>query len=164
MDLSAIDRDIERWKKLLDDNGLRSTPYESQLLRFLLVHMCGRYERVVDDLISERAKKSGDAPLASYVKRAYKMRREPRSRHLQNDILQSFGSEHREWFASRVSAVAKEGYDSLIHNRNLSAHGESMDASFDDVVLWHGYAKEVLDAFEAALDRPGADVADRADS
>ncbi len=160
MDLSDIDRDIGQWKKLLEDNNLRATPYESQLVRFLLVHICGRYEKVVDELIAERAQRSGDKSLASYVKKAYKMRREPRSRHLQNDILQSFGAGHRKWFIANVTAIAKNGYDSLIDNRNLSAHGESIDVSLDEIILWHGHAKQVLGAFEAALGRPDDIVAD----
>ena len=158
MDLSDIDRDIERWKKLLEDAGLRSTLHESQLVRFLLVHMCGRYERAVNDLLSERAKVSGDMALASYVENAYRVRKEPRWRYLQNEILGSFGREHREWFASNVTDRAKLFYESLIDNRNRSAHGLYIDASLDDVVVWHGYAKQVLDAFEGALRRSCGDT------
>ena len=154
MDLSDVDRVIDQWKKLLEDNDLLATPYESHLVRFLLVYMCGRYERAVDALLSERAQRSGDLSLASYVENAYKLRREPRWRHLQEGILKSFGDEHRKWFADNLTAVAKNGYDSLINNRNLSAHGEIVDVSLDEVVLWHGYAKQVLGAFETALGRP----------
>ena len=154
MDLSDVDRVIAQWKKLLEDNGLLATPYESRLVQFLLVYMCGRYERVVDRLITERAQRSGDSSLASYVENAYKARREPRWRHLQNDILESFGAEHRKWFVDNVPVIAKNSYDSLIDNRNLSAHGETVDVSLAEVVLWHGYAKQVLGAFETALGRP----------
>ena len=154
MDLSDVDRVVGQWKKLLEDNDLLATPYESRLVRFLLVYMCGRYERVVDALIVERARRSGDLSLASYVKNAYKKRREPRWKHLQNDILESFGAEHRKWFVDNVTVTAKNSYDSLIDNRNLSAHGNPINVSLDEIVLWHGYAKQVLGAFETALGLP----------
>ena len=129
-------------------------PYESHLVRFLLVYMCGRYERAVDTLITERARRSGDLSLASYVENAYKSRRGPRWRHLQDGILKNFGDEHRKWFANNVTELAKNGYESLIINRSLRAHGEIVDVSLDEVVLWHGYAKQVLGVFETTLGLP----------
>ena len=42
-------------------------------------------------------------------------------------------------------------YDSLIDNRNKSAHDGPVSAAFDDVVLWHQHGKIVIDAFEEAL-------------
>lgn len=116
--------------------------------------MCGRYERVVDNLIKERAKKSGDRPLASYVVDAYKMRREPSCQYLQNDVLGKFGDKQRECFKSKVNETTKTNYDSLITNRNNSAHGKSFNASLDDITAWHQDAKKVLREFEKALNLP----------
>ena len=113
--------------------------------------MCGRYERVVDNLIEERAKKSGDRSLASYVGGACKKRREPRWSYLQNDVLGKFGDEQREYFKSKVDEITKTNYDSLITNRNNSAHGKSFEASLDDITSWHQDAKKVLREFEKAL-------------
>ena len=111
-------------------------------------------------MIAERARMSGDSALASYVENAYKVRREPRWRHLQNDILESFGDVHRKSFIANVSVHAKDAYDSLIDNRNDSAHGRPINATLDDVAMWHGYAKQVLEAFEDALIRPRGGAAD----
>ena len=153
-DVSGVDLDIEQWRGLLERAGASNTVLESQLVRFLLVHMCSRYERVVAGLIRERAEKSGDRLLASYVGSACMPRREPRWQCLQNDILGSFDSKCREWFKNRVGEATKRNYDSLINSRNDSAHGRPVNASLGDIVLWHEDAKVVLRVFGEALNLP----------
>ena len=153
-DVSDVDRDIERWRDILASAQVDDPLIESQLVRFLLVHMCGRYERVVDELVKERAKKSGDLPLASYVGEAYKPHREPRWQYLQNDVLGKFSSRQREWFKNKVGAATKSNYDSLITNRNESAHGKAVSASIGEVAAWHQSAKEILRVFAEALNLP----------
>lgn len=153
-DVSDVDRDIERWRGVLESAQVNDLRIESQLVRFLLVHVCGRYERVVDELVKERAKKSGDLPLASYVGEAYKPRREPRWQYLQNDVLGKFGGRQREWFMNRVDAATKNKYNSLITNRNESAHGRDVSASISEIAEWHKAAKEILRVFAEALNLP----------
>lgn len=153
-DVSDIDQDIERWTRILKESQ-DHTPYtESLLVRFLLVHMCGHYERVVDSLINERAKKSRDDQLASYVRKAYKMRREPTWKYLQDDVLEKFSKRQREWFKTSVDEGTKINYNSLIANRNNSAHGQPVDATIKEITAWHQDAKKVLRAFEYALNLP----------
>lgn len=153
-DVSDVDRDIEQWTAVLAKARVDNPRIESQLVRFLLVHMCGRYERVVDELVRERARKSGDLPLASYVGDAYRPRREPKWKYLQDEVLEKFSGRQREWFKNRVSATVKVNYDSLINNRNNSAHGKAVAASIGEVTRWHQDAKEILRLFAEALNLP----------
>ena len=153
-DVSEIDRDIEQWTRILKESQDYTPHTESQLVRFLLVYICSKYERIVDSLIKERAKKSGDRPLASYVNEAYKMRREPRWKYLQDDVLGKFGTQQRECFKTNVKDQVKANYDSLIVNRNNSAHGLPVNATIKDITSWHQDAKNVLRAFEKALNLP----------
>ena len=64
---ASTDRDIELWKSHLDATGSWGTRIDILVTRFLLVHICGRYETAVGDAIRRRAARSGDAPLAAYV-------------------------------------------------------------------------------------------------
>ncbi len=47
-------------------------------------------------------------------------------------------------------------YDSLIDDRNKSAHDGPISAAFDDVVLWHQHGKIVINTFEVALNLDAA--------
>lgn len=151
MDVSDIDRDIERWKSLLKEAGSDDEVIRSQLARFLLVHICGRYEVAVGEMIRERAEKSGDRPLASYVSQTFRPYRQMNFNQLVQSILAKFGKDHSTWFERHVSVDSRGRYNSIIANRNKSAHGQPIHVTLIDIEDWHEGAKEVLHAFEAAL-------------
>ena len=151
MDFTAIDRDIELWRCHLDSTGSWGTRLDILVTRFLLVHICGRYETAVGGAIRRRAARTGDAPLASYVGRSLRPHRQMMFGDLAGSILGRFGDRHKRWFAARVDRTSQGMYDSLIDNRNKSAHDGPVSAAFDDVVLWHQHGKIVIDAFEEAL-------------
>lgn len=139
---------------MLKDAGSDDEVIHSQLARFLLVHICGRYEVAVGEMIRERAEKSGDRPLASYVSQTFKPYRQLSFSELVQSILAKFGKDHSAWFERHVSVDNRGRYNSIITNRNKSAHGQPIHVTLTDIEDWHGGAKEVLRAFEAALCTP----------
>ena len=151
MNVSYIDRDIERWKNLLEESGSDDEMARTQLARFLLVHVCGQYEIAIAEMIKSRAEKSGDRPLASYVSQTFRPHRQMSFKELAVNILAKFGKNHRVWFEKRVSADSRGNYNSIITNRNRSAHGQAIRVTLGDIAVWHEGAKEVLRAFEGAL-------------
>lgn len=156
MDSAAIDRDIGMWKSHLDATGRWGTRLDALVTRFLLVHICGRYETAVGNAIRRRASRSGDVPLASYVSKSLRPHRQMKFGDLAGSILGRFGDRHKKWFVDRVDRRSQEMYDSLIDNRNKSAHDGPVSAAFDDVVLWHQHGKIVINTFEVALNLDAA--------
>lgn len=151
MDVDDIDRDIERWKRLLKESGNDDEVVHAQLARFLLVHICGRYENAISEMIKSRAEKSGDRPLASYVSQTFRPHRQMSFNEIVNNILAKFGKDHSARFEERVSTDSRGNYNSIITNRNKSAHGQPIRVTLRDIEVWHKGAKEVLRAFEEAL-------------
>ena len=151
MDVSDIDRDIERRKNLLEESGSNDEVARTQLAQFLPVHVCGRYEIAIAEMIKSRAEKSGDRPLASYVSQTFRPHRQMSFKELADNILAKFGKSHRARFEKRVGADSRWNYNSIITNRNRSAHGQAIRVTLGDIAVWHEGAKEVLRAFEGAL-------------
>ena len=151
MDFATIDMDIEIWKRHLGATGQRGTRIEDLATRFLLVHICGRYETAVGDAIRRRAARSADGPLVSYVSKSLRPHRQMKFGDLAGSILGRFGERHKQWFVARVDERSRHMYNSLIHNRNKSAHDRPVHATFEDVVMWHQHGKTVINAFEVAL-------------
>ena len=151
IDVSYIDRDIARWKGLLKKAGSDDYEIRSQLARFLLVHICGQYEIAVGKMIKRRAEESGDWPLASYVSQTFRPYRQMRFNELAEGVLAKFGKDYGARFEGMVSTDSRGRYNSLIANRNKSAHGQPICVTLGDIEAWHEGGKDVLRAFESAL-------------
>ena len=67
MTLDDADTDLSLWNAHLDLTNTRQTVIESQLTKFLLVHVCGHYEMEIVKIMSKRVQRSGDRGVASYV-------------------------------------------------------------------------------------------------
>lgn len=151
MDFTSIDRDIELWKMHLSATGQWDTRLDILVTRFLIVHICGRYETAVGDAIRRRAARSGDVPLAEYVSTSIRPHRQMKFGDLAGCVLGRFGDRQKKWFMDKVTCRSRDMYNSLIDSRNKSAHDGLVIATFDDVVMWHRHGKIVIDAFEEAL-------------
>ena len=156
MDFTSIDRDIELWKIRLSATGQWDSRLDVLVTRFLIVHACGRHETAVGDAIRRRASQSGDVPLATYVGKSTRPHRQMKFGDLAGSVLGRFGDRQKKWFMDRVDGRSRDMYNSLIDNRNKSAHDGIVSATFDDVVMWHRHGRIAIDAFEEALDLPPA--------
>ena len=156
MDFTSVDRDIELWRAHLSATGQWNSRLDVLVTRFLIVHICGSYETAVGDAIRRRAARSGDVSLAKYVDKSTRPHRQMKFGDLAGSILGRFGDRQKKWFMDRVDGRSRDLYNSLIDNRNKSAHDGTVSATFGDVVMWHRHGKIVIDAFEEALDLPPA--------
>ena len=80
------------WRAHLDQTNARNTVIESQLTKFMLVHICGHYEMEIVEIVSKRVQKSGDEGVAAYVTSQLE-RRTPIHPDSLKSILKGFGSE-----------------------------------------------------------------------
>lgn len=151
MTLDDADTDLNLWNAHLDLTNTRQTVIESQLTKFLLVHMCGYYEVEIVEIMSRRVQRSGDRGVASYVTSLLE-RRAPIHPDSLKDILSGFGGGCLNKFRQGAKSDDLRRYKNVVLNRNKSAHGRYVNVTFDDICEHHASAKRVISAFERALD------------
>ena len=129
----------------------RRTIIESQLTRFMLVHLCGHYEVEIIRIITDRVRRSGDGGVSSYVASLLE-RRMPIHPDSLRDILRGFGAEPLAKFLGGIERDDLRQYKNIVEYRNRSAHGRRVQVTFDEVCAHHASAKRVISAFGHALD------------
>ena len=149
--LDNADRDLRLWETHLDRTNTRYTVIESQLTKFMLVHICGHYEIEIVGIVSRRVQRSGDGGVASYVASLLK-RNAPIHPDALKGVLKGFGGECLDMFRRGAKSDDLRRYENIVLNRNKSAHGLDVNVTFDDVREHHASAKRVINAFERALD------------
>ena len=149
--LEAADNDLNMWRAHLDQTNARNTVIESQLTKFMLIHICGHYEMEIVEIVSRRVQKSGDEGVAAYVTSQLE-RRTPIHPDSLKSILKGFGGECLDKFREGAKRDDLLHYRIIVENRNKSAHGRYVHVTFDEVREHHAGAKRVIDAFGRALD------------
>lgn len=149
--LEDADMDLSMWATHLDRTNTRHTIIESQLTKFMLVHICGHYEMAIAGIVSRRVQRSGDGGVASYVASLLE-RSAPIHPDSLKGVLKGFGGGCLDKFRQGTKSDDLLQYKNIVLNRNKSAHGRDVNVTFDDVREHHANAKRVINAFERALD------------
>ena len=149
--LDNADMDLRLWETHLDRTNTRNTVIETQLTKFMLVHICGHYEMEIIGIVSRRVQRSGDGGVASYVASLLK-RGAPIHPDALKSVLKGFGGGCLDVFCRGTKSDDLFQYKNIVLNRNKSAHGQDVSVTFDDVREHHASAKRVINAFERALD------------
>lgn len=151
--LSDLDDDLLLCKTHLETTNTKGTQIESFLTRFLLVHICGEYEKEIKRIMIERAQQSGDLALSSYVEKSIERVRNIKTGDLRGNILNRFSENCLVFFNSRIKDTESEArYNNIITNRDYgAAHGGIINITFDELLISHNKAKEVLQVVSDAL-------------
>ena len=116
---SDVQKNLEQCEKHLKDTETRGTDMESYLVRFLLVYICGKFEKEIERIVVERAEKSQDLELAQYVKGSFEPHRYLRVEALRGKILKKFSKRLADEFDKQVKDTKPEiHYSNIIANRN----------------------------------------------
>ncbi len=153
MRLPQIDRVIEVCQKRLTDCGAMGTEIEIYLTNFLLVFMCATFEEHIEGLINDRASRSQDVFLATFVRSATShLFRNPMTSAIAG-LLGRFGDEHGERFKAemRKNARAETFFNNLVLERHGTAHKAGSDLTFREVVNFYSEGHAVLDAVALVL-------------
>lgn len=134
----------------MDRTNARNTIIEGQLTKFILVHICGHYEMEILRIVSRRVEEFSDEGVTSYVASLLERHISIHPNSLK-DILRGFGGGCLDKFRQGVNPDDLLQYKNIVENRNKSAHGRSVNVTFDEVCEHHGGAKRVIDAFGHAL-------------
>lgn len=151
--LKDLENDLILCKNHLD--GTQNIPPEigTFLTRFLLVHICGEYEKEVKRIVVERAQQSGDPELATYVEKSIKKVRNIKTSDLRGNILGRFNEDYADVFDRKIKGTEAEiRYNTIITNRDRgAAHGGTINMTFSELLEAHEKALDVLKAVEDAL-------------
>lgn len=149
--LSDIKFMVQSCQEYLKKTNTEGTPLEAYLTKYLLIHIGAEYEKEFRRIVQRRAINNGDHELASFVIKKIDVR-SLRTRDLKANILDLFNERHSESFQKLLDKTpATSKYQNIITNRNLAAHGEPINMSFNELITTYESATEVLNIFSSIL-------------
>lgn len=152
MTLSDLDTEL-----LLCQNHLNSSinppkEIEFYLTQFFIVRICGQYEKEIHRVVNERASKTGDEELASFVSSRLAAYKHLDLEQLRGNVLSKFSSKCLSTFNAMIQNKQPEiSYTTIVSNRHSIAHGGTINLTLSDLIEAHSHAKQVLDALSVAL-------------
>jgi len=150
--LSDVENDIITCQYHLNLTNTKGTSIESFLIRFLLVRICGQYEKEIERIMNERAQKYGDLEIARFIGGTFESYKHLKLDAIRGKILKKFGGEILTIFNHKVKGKNFEiRFNNIITNRDSSAHGGLVNITFDELVISYNESKKVLVALEETL-------------
>lgn len=153
MRLVRIDQAIEACQAHLESSGATGTEIEAYLTRYLLILICATFEEEIESLIIERAAKSGDPGLESFVRSAVgQVFRSLKTSEIAG-LLGRFGVDYKERFRQELTNTerAETFFNNIVTNRHDTAHSVGSNVSFAELVRFYSEGHVVLDAIKATL-------------
>ncbi|MBI3797122.1 MAG: hypothetical protein HY268_09175 [Deltaproteobacteria bacterium] len=153
MRLVRIDQAIEACQAHLESSGATGTEIEAYLTRYLLILICATFEEEIESLIIERAAKSGDPGLESFVRSAVgQVFRSLKTSEIAG-LLGRFGVDYKERFRQELTNTerAETFFNNIVTNRHDTAHSVGSNVSFAELVRFYSEGHVVLDAVKTAL-------------
>lgn len=152
MKLPKVESAIKLCKDHLDNTRAKGTEIESILTKYLLVYICGAYEIEIKRMVTQRAGKTGDREIESFVMNTIKTFRSLRMRDIRENLLGRFSDGCKAAFDSKVTGTeAETRFTNIILNRHSIAHGREIHMTFDELVESYYKAGTVLTAIKDAL-------------
>lgn len=129
----------------LCENHLRltntwGTDIESYLTRFLVIFICGKYERELERMINARAESTKDKGIASFIAELIFHKDWVHLSEIRGEILGRFGEEYKKAFDKRLyGSVAPISYENIVIDRMSSAHGGGLTKNITFKELKNSY-------------------------
>jgi len=153
MKLNRIDLAIEVCKAHLDASKAFGMAIESYLAQYLLVLICATFEEKIESLIIERAGRSGDTELKSFVRSAVdQIFRNPKTSDI-GGILNRFSTAYKDAFREEIKSnlQAETSFNNIITNRHKIAHSSGSNMTFAELVESYEEAHTIFDAVAKVL-------------
>lgn len=129
-------KDVRRIVELcdrLDGDNPDQRDVKKYLTQFLLIKVCGIYENEIDEIIRERASRSCDAEVVSFILNTVSAYKHLKLDSLKGNVVGKFSSERKKEFIERVDGSrAEAAYNSIVGARNAVAHGSNITMTFDE--------------------------------
>ena len=153
---------VERIMELcdgLDEDDPDQRDMKMYLTEHLLIKACAGYERQIKRILRDRAGRSGDDDLRSFVTSTVLSYKHVAIDRLQGNIVGKFSNKHKREFARRIKDDnADSAYGSIVALRNAVAHGESTSLTYDEFRISYSSSAKVLDELEAVLSLQSSDL------
>lgn len=153
MRLPEIDHAIEVCERHLDQTKAFGSEIEIYLTGYLVVFICSIFEEHIEALINDRANKSADEFLASFVRSALdQLFRSLRTSELVG-LFNRFGDEPGRRFRIELkkNQRAETFFNNLVLKRHDTAHKAGFDLTFREAVQFYSEGHMVLDAIVTVL-------------
>lgn len=130
------DNDVKRIVELcdgLDDDNPDQRDVKKYLTQFLLIKACGIYESEIDEIIRERAGRSCDAEVVSFILNTVSAYKHLKLDSLKGNVVGKFSSKRKKEFIERVDGSrAEAAYNSIVGARNAVAHGRNTAMTYEE--------------------------------
>ncbi len=153
MRLPEIDHAIEVCERHLEHTKAFGSEIEIYLTGYLVVFICSIFEDRIESLVNDRANKSADSFLASFVRSAMdQLFRSLKTSELVG-LFHRFGAEHGKRFRIELkkNERAETFFNNLVLKRHDTAHKAGSDLTFSEVVQFYSEGHMVLDAVVSVL-------------
>jgi len=105
--------------------GATDPELNAYLAGYLVVLISGVYEDCIEHLVNQRARRSNDQELSSYVReRTHRSFMNPNTQNIVS-LLDRFSKAYKKSFVKRVNSTSKAAIDSIVDNKNWLAHGDT---------------------------------------
>ena|SRR2546425_173408 len=153
MSFPEVDSAIESCRRHLASLPARDVEVEGFLTVYLLVRICGAFEKELQRLVCEKARRANDRDVRAFVENSMKNYRSLKTSDIRGKLLSKFGGSHSDAlksFLEREVVIAQQ-YSNMIVNRNLGAHGDNINMSFEELAASFPDSKRVMGEVQRIL-------------
>jgi hypothetical protein len=154
MKLLSVEEKLNLCKEHLKATKTKGTEIESILTKFLLVYICGEYEKIIKKMINSRVAQTGDKELESFVDKTVKMYRLLEIKDIRGSLLKKFSDNYVSKFdeVTKDRDEEKSRYNNIVGARHSVAHGMDINITFDELEDSYHKAGKILLAIKEALE------------
>lgn len=122
----------------------------SMLSDYLVVSISGIYEDCIEHLFIQRAGKNNDKEIQNLVKTFIDQHfRNPKYENIKK-LVKALGSE-QEKVLQGIDSKSINGINGIVTNKNKVAHGQTSNATINDIVKYHKSALKIFKTLENIL-------------
>ena len=148
---SKTDHIISTCREHLEQTGSDGTEIEYYLTGFLLIGICSEFEKEIRRAMMKRICSCNDPHIINYIDKKFQPFRHLRLDDIRGEILAKFDDNLKTKFNQKIEGKPAINYDNIVTNRHNSAHGESINLTFNDLVDAYDEARKVIAAFEEVI-------------
>lgn len=160
-----IDNAIEVTRNHINTTEHKNPEIESYLVSYVLTTIYAEYESRLNILIARRCALTDDVHLKNFAQtlarcgtEEYQAEKRKTGRITLSDlakVLKQFGEDYRDEFMLQVeNKPAHTAWDKIVNNRQLVAHQQGTNLTFQELEEAYYESLKVLDAFGDALNLP----------
>jgi len=161
----SIDNAIEVIRNHINTTEGKNPEIESYLVSYALTTIYAEYESRLNILIARRCALTDDVHLKNFSQtlakcgtEVYRVEKRRTGRITLSDlakILKQFGEDYRDGFTLQIeNKPAHTAWDKIVNNRQLVAHQQGTNLTFQELEEAYHESLKVLDAFGEALNLP----------